>query len=163
MDDASLDVPEVPLLVSEEQKLSSLNITALEVKSILENLPLGKAVGRDGINNRVLRELPNELADPLSLFYNLSLQNSKVPDDWKEAHVCPIHKFGDPVLVSNYRLVSLPNTLDKTFERCIFKPIYNHFRNNDILLQSGFIPRDSTVNNQLTYVYDIMLLIRVKM
>ena len=66
MDDASLDVPEVPLLVSEEQKLSSLNITALEVKSILENLPLGKAVGRDGINNRVLRELPNELADPLS-------------------------------------------------------------------------------------------------
>ena len=110
MDDASLDVPEVPLLVSEEQKLSSLNITALEVKSILENLPLGKAVGRDGINNRVLRELPNELADPLSLFYNLSLQNSKVPDDWKEAHVCPIHKVGDPVLVSNYRPVSLLNT-----------------------------------------------------
>ena len=81
MDDANADVPEVPILVSEEHKLSSLNITALEVKSVLENLPLGKAVGPDSINNRVLRELANELADPLSLFYNFSLQNSKVPGD----------------------------------------------------------------------------------
>ena len=80
---------------------------ALEVKSVLENLPLGKAVGPDGIDNRVLRELANELADPLSLFYNLSIQNSQVPDNWKEAHVCSIHKSGDPVLVSNYRPVSL--------------------------------------------------------
>ena len=100
-----------------------LNITALEVKLVLENLPLGKAVGPNGINNRVLRKL----AGPLSLFYNLSLQNSKVPDDWKEAHVCPIHKGGDPVLVSNYRPVSLLNTLVKNFEKCIFKHIYNHF------------------------------------
>ena len=66
MDDANADVPEVPIFVSEEYKLSSLNITALEVKSIWENLPLGKDVGPGGINNRVLRELANELADPLS-------------------------------------------------------------------------------------------------
>ena len=155
LDNENADVPELPILVSEEHKLSSLNITALEVNSVLKSLPLGKAVGPDGINNRVLRELANELADSLSIFYNLSLQNSKVPDDWKEAHVCPIHKGGDPVLVSNYRPVSLLNTLDKVFERCIFKHIYNHFRDNDILspLQSGFIPGDSTVN-QLTYLYD---------
>ena len=155
LDDENADVPELPILVSEEHKLSLLNITALEVNSVLKSLPLGKAVGPDGINNRLLRESANELADPLSIFYNLSLQNSKVPDDWKEAHVCPIHKGGDPVLVSNYRPVSLLNTLDKVFERCIFKHIYNHFRDNDILspLQSGFIPGDSTVN-QLTYLYD---------
>ena len=65
MDDQNTDVPEVHFLVSEKHKLPSLNITALEVKSVLKNLPLGKAVGPDGINNRVLRELANELADPL--------------------------------------------------------------------------------------------------
>ena len=113
MDDAN--VPEVPLLVNEEHKLSSFNITALEVQSVLGCLPLGKAVGSNGINNRVLREVANELADPLPLFYNLSLQNSKVPDDWKEAHVCPIQKGGDPVLAPNYRPVFLLNTLDKPF------------------------------------------------
>ena len=142
MDDQNTNVPEVHFLVSEKHKLSSLNITALEVKSVLKNLPLGKAVGPDGINNRVLRELANELADPLPLFYNLSLQNSKISDDWIEAHICPIHKGNDPVLVSNYRPVSLLNTSDKTFERCIFKHIYNQFRDNDTLspFQSGFIP-----------------------
>ena len=94
MGDANADVPEVPLLISEEHLLSSLNITALEVKSVLDNLPLWKAVGPDGINSGVLRELANEFADPLPLFYNFSLQNSKDPDDWKEARVCPIHKGG---------------------------------------------------------------------
>ena len=60
-----------------------------------------------------------------------------------------------PVFVSNYRPVSLLNTLYKTFQRSIFKHIYNHFCDNDILspLQSGFIPGDSTVY-QLTYLYD---------
>ena len=71
----------VPLLVSEDHKLSSLNITALEVKSALKTLLSGKTVGPDDINNRVFRELAKEHADPLSLFYNISLQNSKVPDD----------------------------------------------------------------------------------
>ena len=52
LDDANADIHELPILVSEEYKLSSLNITALEVKSVLENLPLGKAVA-PGINNRV--------------------------------------------------------------------------------------------------------------
>ena len=152
MDDANADVP---VLNSEEHNLSSHNITDLEVKSVLKHLSLEKDVGPDSIDNRVLRGLANELIDPLFLFYNLPFQNKKGPDDWKGAHVCPIHKGGDPVLGTNYRPVSLLNTLDKTFERCSLKSIYNHFRDNDILstLQSGFISGDSTVN-QLTYLYD---------
>ena len=130
MDVANADVPELSVLVSEEHKLSSLNITALEVKSVLENFPLGKAVGPDGINNRVLRELANELADPLSIFYNLSLQNSNVPDDWKEAHVCPIHKGGDPVLVSNYK-----DAFSNTFTIIFVIIISFHSYNLDLYLE----------------------------
>ena len=48
------------------------------MKSVLKKLSFGKAVGSDGINNRVIRELSNELVDPPSLFYNITLQNSKV-------------------------------------------------------------------------------------
>ena len=67
----------VPILVSEKHKLLSLNITALEVKSVLEKIPMGKAIGPGGINNRILRELANELADPLSLFYNFRFKIAK--------------------------------------------------------------------------------------
>ena len=40
--------------------------------------------------------------------------------------------------------------------RLVFKHLYNHLRDNNILssLQSGFIPGDSTVN-QLTYLYNV--------
>ena len=41
------------------------------------------------------------------------------------------------------------------FERLVFKHLFNHLRDNNILtpLQSGFIPGDSTVN-QLTFLYN---------
>ena len=48
------------------------------------------------------------------------------------------------------------NSEDKVIERLVFKHLYNHLRDNNILtsLQSGFIPGDSTVN-QLTYLYNV--------
>ena len=74
------------------------------MKSILENLPLGKDVGPDGINTRVFRELENELADPLSLFYNLSLKKkAKFQTTGKKHTSVRFTEGGDPVLASNYR------------------------------------------------------------
>ena len=72
----------------------------------------------------------------------------------EKANVCPIHKKDDPSL-SNYRPISLLNSEDKVFERLIFKNLYNHLRDYNILsyLQSGFIQVDSTVN-QLTFLYN---------
>ena len=64
-------------------------------------------------------------------------------------------KKGDLSLFTNHRPVSLLNSKSKVFERLVFKHLYNHLRNNNILtpLQSGFIPGDSTVN-QLTFLYN---------
>ena len=72
---------------------------------------------------------------------------------FKEANVCPIPKTGDLSMVSNYRPISLLNPEAKLFEILIFKYLFNHFRDNNLLssLLSGFIPGDSTVN-QLTYL-----------
>ena len=45
--------------------------------------------------------------------------------------------------------------LREWFERLVLNNLFNHFRDNNILisLQSGFIPGDSTVN-QLNYLYN---------
>ena len=58
-------------------------------------------------------------------------------------------------MVSNYRPISLLNSEDKVFERLIFKHLYNHLKDNNLLtpFQSGFIPGDSTVN-QLAFLYN---------
>ena len=61
---------------------------------------------------------------------------------------------GDISCLSNNRQISLLSNIDKTFERIVFKHLYNHFHDNNILtpLQFGFIPGDSTVK-QLTFLY----------
>ena len=61
----------------------------------------------------------------------------------------------DPSLVSSYRPISLLNSEDKVFEWIVFKHLFNHLQDNNVLtpLQSGFIPGDSTVN-QLTFLYN---------
>ena len=78
-----------------------------------------------------------------------------VPSSYKEANVYPVPKTGDLSLVSNYRPISLLNSEDKVLERLVFKHLFNHLRDNNLLssLQSGFLPGDSTVN-QLTYLYN---------
>ena len=78
-----------------------------------------------------------------------------MPSFYKETNVCPIPKKGDLSVVSNHRPISLLNAEAKVFERLVFKYLFNHLRDNNLLssLRSGFIPGDSTVN-QLTFLYN---------
>ena len=148
-------LPRINKYVAEGVSFSSLIITPSEIELVLISLPLGKAVGPDGLNNRMLREIAHELSVSFCTLVNMSLQLGVVPDIWKVSHVCPIYKKDDPTLVSNYRRISLLNALDKVAERVVFTHLYNHFRDNNILtpLQSGLIPKDSTIK-QLTFLYN---------
>ena len=131
--------------------------TSEEIKAVLRTLPVGKAVGPDGISNCILRELADELSTPLASLFNQSIYQGDVPVCFKIAHVCPVSKGdGDPSDVCNYRPISLLSNLEKVFERLVFKPLFNHLRDNNILtsFQSGFITGDSTTN-QLTFLYNI--------
>ena len=115
-------------------------------------LPTGKASGSDGLSNRLLRELSNELAKPYQCLFNQSIRMGTVPFSYKEANVSPVPKNGELSIVSNYRPISLLNAEDKLLERLMFKYLFNHLRDNN-LLSSGFIPGDSTIN-QLTFLYN---------
>ena len=101
-----------------------------------------------------MKELSHELSSPLCSLFNKSLYLGKFPSPYKDANVTPVHKKGDLSLVSNYRPISLLNSVAKLFEKLVFKYLYNHLQDNNMLssLQSGFIPGDSTVN-QLAYLY----------
>ena len=63
LDDQHASIPNIELYT--DRTMSSLVISPLEVESIMKCLPLGKAVGPDGINNRILRECSRELSSPL--------------------------------------------------------------------------------------------------
>ena len=137
-------------------ELDSIILNSIEVESVLKSLASGKAFGSNGLNNRILKELSKELAQPLCNFFNFSLDKGVLPSSYKETNVCPIHKKDQISLVNNYRPISLLNAEVKVFERLIFKHLFNHLQENSFLtsLQSGIMPGDSTVN-QLTFLYNI--------
>ena len=139
---------EAPVLVN-------ISLHSHDVKDVLLSLKLGKSSGPDGINNRVLKELSSQISDPLCTLFNFSLSHSVVPDSWKEANVTPIHKKDDKSDISNYRPISLLNTIGKIFEKLVNKHVYNFFVSNYTIscLQSGFVQGDSTVN-QLVSMYN---------
>ena len=155
LNDKDVHLPAI-LPTSVTSDLNSIILTTDEVESVLKILPVGKATGPNGLSNRILRELSQELSTPYCSLYNQSLRTGLVPSSYKEANVCPVPKKGDLSVVSNHRPISLLNSEDKVLERLVFKHFYNHLRDNNILssLQSGFIPGDSTIN-QLTYLYNV--------
>ena len=135
--------------------IHGIKLNPNEVKDILQNLQIGKSSGPDGINNRILKELSSELANPLCSLFNSSLSSGSFPSSWKEANVTPIFKKDDASNVSNYRPISLLNTIGKVMEKLVHKHVFNFFLSNNTIssFQSGFVTGDSTVN-QLVNMYN---------
>ncbi len=99
--------------------LSSIPVILQDIIDLLSLLDPNKAVGHDLISNRMLREVRNEVANPISLLLQRSFDEKTFPKPWKLAHVIPIFKSGDRTLVSNYRPIALLCTLSKVFEKVV--------------------------------------------
>ncbi|XP_072048564.1 uncharacterized protein [Amphiura filiformis] len=97
-------------LLSLEEDLkfkNALHLAFLDIFDVLRALDPGKACGPDGIPGKLLRECAFELSHSLTVIFNASLQQGKVPSAWKLANVTPVFKKGDNTCVENYRPISL--------------------------------------------------------
>ena len=67
----------------------------------------------------------------------------------------PLYKKDDPSLVCNYRPISLLSSIGKVMEKNSSQAYVQFFNDHSLItcLQSGFVPRDSTVN-QLVDIYN---------
>ena len=87
--------------------------------------------------------------------FNLSLQSSKMPEEWKIGEISAIFKMGNRRSPMNYRPVSLTSIVCKLLESLVREEIISHIRSNKLFspYQYGFIDKRSTTL-QLLYVLD---------
>ena len=133
--------------------LTELNLTELEVETLLNSLDTNKATGSDEIPARLLKDTASVIAPSICKLFNKSLKQGKVPQDWKLANVVPVYKEGDKEYTENYRPISVLPIISKVLEWCIFMNNRHHFSQIIYDHQHGSLQGKSCVTNLLETLY----------
>ena len=86
--------PTLPSRKIEMEELTNATFTEEDVVEKLKNQKPDKSPGLDQIHPHVLKECADEMGTPLYLIFCKSIQEGKVPEDWRRAKVTPIFKKG---------------------------------------------------------------------
>ena len=116
---------------------------------IISKMKPKSSSGLDNISCRLMKDISDINAIPLTLLINQSLQSGIFSDKLKIAKVVPIFKAGKDNIdsyVHNYRPISLLSCFSKIFERVIYNQLYDHLQLNKLLYDSqyGFRKSHST-------------------
>ena len=136
--------------------LPDIEINIAVVTKLLKEINLYKATGPDCIPAKVLKEIAEELSPSLALIFSASLQQGKLPQDWKKALITPIFKKGDQTNPTNYRPVSLTSICCKLLQHIIHSNVMSHLNAHNIISdnQYGFCKRRSAELQLTRTVHD---------
>ncbi|GFV58948.1 reverse transcriptase domain-containing protein [Trichonephila clavipes] len=106
------------------------------------------APGPDGIRYSVLKNR-DPGAHLLTTVFNRVQQSASVPQSWKNSRVVLIFKKGDPLNISNWRPISLLNTMGKIFSSVLASRLSSWATINDRLspFQKGFRENEGCVEH----------------
>jgi len=126
------------------------------VRDNFSKLDTHKSTGPNGMHPRVLRELAEDIAEPLSIISE-RCWSTEVPEDWRKANVTPVFKMVKKEDPGNYRPVSLNSIPGKGMEQLILDVIIKQAEEKKVIRRSqhGFIQGESCLTTLIAF-YDGM-------
>ena len=98
----------------------------------MNDIPVGKADGLDGIPTCLLKLSFPSIASSLTHIFNLVISKGIIPKDWKSARVTPIFKAGSKVDPSQLQANFCTFCNCQTFEKSIFNQVYSYLNDNKL-------------------------------
>jgi len=71
-----------------------------------------------------LKEISNEIAEPLTVLCIESLQAGVIPLEWKKSHITPVHKGGSTDDATNYRPIAVVSVVVKVLEKIVATELF---------------------------------------
>ena len=148
------NMPEPEYLFTGDDPLTEVRFERDEAERKLKNIKASGAPGPDKVWSRVLHDMAEILATPLTIIFNRLMEEGGVPAIWRLANVCPIFKKGAKGDPANYRPVSLTCVVGKVMESLIRDKIVEHLERHGLIRpsQHGFMSGRSTATNMLVYM-----------
>jgi hypothetical protein len=119
-----------------------INLTKSKKRKKIMELRKDAAAGPNGITPKLLRALGDSILKPLLMIFEKSLEEGKVPKEWKKATVVQFLKKGSKRETGNYRPVSLTSIPCKILESIIKDEMMKHLLTKNLIkdTQHGFMP-----------------------
>ena len=111
-----------------------------DVSKIINKMKPKLSAGYDNISSKLLIQIGDIIARPLSIIINQCLCTGIFPKKLKPAKVKSLYKKEDEKSFGNYRPISLLSSFSKIFKRIAFNQFYDYLIEHDLLYQtqSGF-------------------------
>ena len=108
-------------------------LTEDEVSLVLKVCKKRKAPGPDNISGELLSECHEQLSVPMCKIYQRSIDENKVPTQWKTSKIIPIAKKSHATQLNDFRPVALTSIVMKCLEKIMKCQLLNKAYNEHIL------------------------------
>ena len=130
-----------------ETRFAFRRIEQIDIEKIIETQLKNKnSSGHDGVSSKLLKQLKNQVSEPLTFLVNQSIDVGQFPNLLKIAKVKTLFKKGDVHDANNYRPISLLPAFSKVFEKVILNQLVEYFNESSLFYgsQYGFRKNHST-------------------
>ncbi|KAK0418219.1 hypothetical protein QR680_013439 [Steinernema hermaphroditum] len=119
----------------------------IEVREALQKMKTGRSPGQDKVTVEMLKLGENTFIRPLTDIFNRCLRCCEVPEKMADASTVLLYKKGDPLLIKNYKPISLLSVIYKLLTKTIVQRIEHVLDAAQPVEQAGFRRNFSTIDH----------------
>ena len=119
-------------------------------------MKVNKAAGPDTITGNIIKTCHLQLCSAFHVLVQLCVELGEIPLQWKTAEIVPIPKKPNPLLLNDYRPITLTSLLMKSFERIVPKYMSPQVEHLLDPLQFAYVTKRSVGNATLSMLNVIL-------